>query len=154
MLPIGVNQDYGCSKKTELCKISYVTYNSFAREEFYIFLNNNQEFMKKYYQVKTDMKTYLQNLSKLYFTVCPMGSGFDTIRFWEALMVKTIPIVKKHEFYDTVRHYYPSIPFIEVYDWSDLPELVDSLSVENYEKLIGGFDNECLKESYWLKLLQ
>ena len=154
LLPIGVNQDFITSKKKELCKISYVTYNSFAREEFYIFLNNNQEFTKKYYQVKTDMKTYLQNLSELYFTVCPMGSGFDTIRFWESLMVKTIPIVKKHEFYDTIRHYYPNIPFIELDDWCDLPELVEGLTVKKYEELMKGFDNECLKEPYWLKLLQ
>jgi hypothetical protein len=154
LLPIGVNQDFITSKKTELCKISYVSYNSFAREEFYIFLNNNPEFTKKYYQVKTDMKTYLQNLSELYFTVCPMGSGFDTIRFWEALMVKTIPIVKRNEFYDTIRHYYASIPFIEIDNWFDLPDLIDSLSVEKYEKLMKGFDDECLKESYWLKLLK
>lgn len=153
LLPIGVNQDFITSKKSTICKISYVTYNSFAREEFYIFLNNNEEFTKKYYQVKTDMKTYLQNLSELYFTVCPMGSGFDTIRFWEALMVKTIPIVKRNEFYDTVRHYYPNIPFIEVDNWFDLPELVEGLTVEKYEELMKRFDIECLKESYWLKLL-
>ena len=151
LLPIGISVNFTKPiVKSTLCKISYVTYNSFAREEFYIFLNSNHEFMKKYYQVKTDMDTYLQNLSELYFTVCPMGSGFDTIRFWESIMVKTIPIVKKHEFYESLRYYYPTIPFIEVENWSDLPALVDSLNIEKYNELMKGFDDTCLKESYWI----
>ena len=151
LLPIGITLNFTKPIiKSTLCKISYVTYNSFAREEFYIFLNSNQEFMKKYYQIKTDMNSYLQNLSELYFTVCPMGSGFDTIRFWESIMVKTIPIVKKHEFYETLRYYYPTIPFIEVDNWSDLPSLVDSLTIEKYNELMRAFDDTCLQESYWI----
>jgi hypothetical protein len=155
LLPIGVIINFtNPIIKSKLCKISYVNYNSCYREEFYEFLSNNTEFMKEYYTSITDINTYIQNLSELYFTVCPMGNGFDTFRFWEALMVKTIPIVKKHIFYNTLRHYYPKVPFIEIETWDELPSLVESLTIEKYEIMIKDIDIECLKESYWINQIK
>lgn len=151
LLPIGVNDDFTEEVvKQKLFSISFVTYNSFYRQEFYQFLKDNDEFTKKYYTVKTDMPTYFKNLSQLYFTACPMGNGFDTLRFWESLMLKTIPIVRKHTFYEALRDYYPKLPFIEIESWDELPALVESLTFEKYETMIKDFDIECLKESYWI----
>ena len=79
-----------------------------------------------------------------------MGNGFDTLRFWESLMLKTIPIVRKHTFYEALRDYYPKLPFIEIESWDELPALVESLTFEKYETMIKDFDIECLKESYWI----
>ena len=79
-----------------------------------------------------------------------MGNGFDTLRFWESLMLKTIPIVKEHTFYDALKEYYPKLPYIKVSSWDDLPALVESLTIEKYNEMMKDFDIECLKESFWL----
>lgn len=154
LLPIGIYRDYNNKIiKDNLFSISYVTYNSFYREEFYQFLDDNKEFMKKYYTPMTDLDTYFNNLSKVYFTACPMGNGFDTYRFWESLMLKTIPIVKEHTFYDALKYYYPKLPYIKVNSWDDLPALVESLTIEKYNEMMKDFDIEFLKESFWINQL-
>ena len=151
LLPIGVVSDYNESiVKKKLFAISYVSYNSFYREEFYQFLYDYEQFKLDYYTPITDGLTYFKNISELYFTACPMGNGFDTLRFWESLMLKTIPIVKEHTFYDALKEYYPKLPYIKVSSWDDLPALVESLTIEKYNEMMKDFDIECLKESFWL----
>jgi hypothetical protein len=36
---------------------------------------------------------YLRDISKSYFTICPMGNGIDSHRVWESLYLGAIPIV-------------------------------------------------------------
>ena len=152
LLPIGVISDYNSEiVKKYMFNISFVTYNSFYREEFYQFLKDNDDFTKKYYKMKTDMPTYFKQMSEVYFTACPMGNGFDTHRFWEALMLKTVPILKKHTFNEALRDYFPNLPFIEIESWDDLPALVDSLTVEKYNEIMEKADLESLKEDYWIE---
>jgi hypothetical protein len=154
LLPIGVTNDYNeLIIKNTLFAISYVSYNSFYREEFYQFLFDYEKFKLDYYTPITDQTTYIKNLSKLYFTACPMGNGFDTLRFWESLMLRTIPIVKDHTFYAALKDYYPKLPYIKVSSWNELPALVESLTVEKYNEMMKDFDIECLKESFWIQQL-
>jgi hypothetical protein len=40
-------------------------------------------------------KQYLSNIYRHKFCICPRGNGIDTVRMWEALYLRTIPIVKK-----------------------------------------------------------
>ena len=65
-------------------------------------------------------------------------------------MLKTIPIVKEHTFYDALKDYYPKLPYIKVSSWDDLPALVESLTIEKYNEMMKDFDLECLKESFWI----
>ena len=44
-------------------------------------------------------KYYIQQVSNYKFNICPFGNGLDTHRIWESLMVNTIPVVLKHDFY-------------------------------------------------------
>lgn len=151
LLPIGVVSDYNeIIDKKKLFAISYVSYNSFYREEFYQFLYDYEQFKLDYYTPITDRVTYIKNISELYFTACPMGNGFDTLRFWESLMVRTIPIVKEHTFYAALKDYYPKLPYIKVSSWDELPALVETLTIEKYNEMMKDFDIECLKESFWL----
>ena len=155
LLPIGVSSDYNEPIiKNKLFAISYVSYNSFYREEFYQFLFDYEQFKLDYYTPITDQATYIKNLSGMYFTACPMGNGFDTLRFWESLMLRTIPIVKNHTFYDALNDYYPKLPYIKVSSWDELPALVESLTVEKYNEMMKDFDIECLKESFWISQLE
>ena len=145
ILPIGVNQD--CAEtiiKEKLLGISYVSATGGFRREFLQYLNYNTK-IHKWLLPKSDIPNYLENLSKCYFSVCPMGNGFDTLRFWESLMVKAIPIVLAHDFYENLLFQYPSIPMIVLNSWDELETL--DLSIEKYNVLWKDIDI-CL-ESYW-----
>ena len=88
--------------------------------------------------------SYLEDMKKSKFVLCPRGNGIDTHRLWEALYVGSIPIVKYHK---------------NSYDlFSDLPILfVDSWEIINEEFLVDIYRNfinidwtmEKLKISYW-----
>jgi len=82
--------------------------------------------------------------------VCPMGCGFDTLRFWECLVVGCIPIVKDDPFYDVLVREYPGVPMIRVKSWEELPDVVEGLTVELYDDLLKKADLECAWEEYWL----
>ena len=74
-------------------------------DKYYIHIKNEWNFQKVVYvdQIKNNVfKTtndekldtkYLNLLESSQFTLCPSGSGPNSIRFWEALSVGSIPIV-------------------------------------------------------------
>lgn len=68
----------------------------------------------------------VRRLSEYEFCICPEGNGVDTHRLWEALYVKTIPIVLKSEFTDILVH--NKIPVVVLNDWGELDE--DKLKYE------------------------
>ena len=45
----------------------------------------------------------IQRLREYEFCICPEGNGVDTHRLWEAIYVKTIPIVIQSEFTDILK---------------------------------------------------
>ena len=62
----------------------------------------------------------IYRLSEYEFCICPEGNGVDTHRLWEALYVRTIPIVIKSEFTDILLH--NNIPLVVLDDWSQFDE--------------------------------
>jgi hypothetical protein len=70
----------------------------------------------------------IQRLSEHEFCICPEGNGVDTHRLWEALYVKTIPIVIKSDFTDILLE--NSVPIVVLDDWSQLDE--SNLDYSNY----------------------
>ena len=60
-----------------------------------------------------DFDDYLDNLYNHPFIVCPQGNGMDTHRFWEALYMGTIPIVKR----DLNNRFYEELPVCFVDEW-------------------------------------
>ena len=70
----------------------------------------------------------IQRLSEHEFCICPEGNGVDTHRLWEALYVKTIPIVIKSDFTDILLE--NSVPIVVLDDWSQLDEY--NLDYSNY----------------------
>ena len=62
----------------------------------------------------------ISRLSEYEFCICPEGNGVDTHRLWEALYVRTIPIVIKSEFTDILLH--NNIPLVVLDDWSQFDE--------------------------------
>lgn len=62
----------------------------------------------------------IRRLSEYEFCICPEGNGVDTHRLWEALYVKTIPIVIRSDFTDILLS--NNIPLVVLDDWSQLDQ--------------------------------
>ena len=163
ILPLGTNGMYKeLAEKSQPLGISYVkrylnvSHNYVGnqhREDFYSFLEKNPA-MVDYSLPKCGFFEYCYNLSKCYFTTCPMGEGFDTYRFWESLMVGTIPVVKDHPYYDNLLLQYPNIPIIRLKTWDELITVLPTLTPELHEKMLKDSNLECLTEEYWLNKLR
>ena len=87
------------------------------------FVNNSQE-------------DYLRKISKSFFTVSPDGNGKDCHKTWEALYMKSIPIVKR--WYGAERFKKLGIPMLIIDDWSEFKGL--ELNKELYNEVWGDFD--------------
>ena len=72
------------------------------------FVNNSQE-------------DYLRKMSKSLFTVSPDGNGKDCHKTWEALYMKSIPIVKR--WHGAERFKKLGIPMLIIDDWSEFKDL-------------------------------
>jgi hypothetical protein len=61
----------------------------------------------------------LKRVATSCFTICPEGNGIDTHRFWESLLMKSIPIVLRSPF--TERLHALGYPCVLLNTWNDLP---------------------------------
>jgi hypothetical protein len=84
-------------------------------------------------------------LSEYKFCICPEGNGVDTHRLWEALYLKTVPIVIKSEFTNILQK--NNVPLVILNNWDELCE--DNLDYNNYD-----FNNDnFVKISNFYKIL-
>ena len=86
--------------------------------------------------VDSTQKDYLRDIAKSYFTVSPVGNGVDCHKTWEALYMKSIPIVTRWHGAEKFKEM--GIPLIIIDDWSELKDL--DLSSEVYKKTWCDFD--------------
>ena len=154
-MPIGTMGVYKGEpqEKTYMFGISYVSNNGPMRQEFYDYLGTGPDILK-YTIPKCEEQEFYRRLAKLRFSVCPMGCGFDTLRFWECLVAGCIPIVKDDPFYEVLVRHYPGLPMIRVKRWEDLPDVVDGLTEELYEDLMKKADISCAWAEYWLPKIE
>jgi hypothetical protein len=59
----------------------------------------------------------IERLSQYRFCICPEGNGVDTHRLWEALYLKTVPVVIKSEFTNILQK--NNIPLVVLNSWDD-----------------------------------
>ena len=64
---------------------------------------------------------YLKKLAEYKFSLCPEGNGIDTHRFWESLMVETIPVVKENNLNNNFKNL--GVPCLILKDWTELKNL-------------------------------
>ena len=97
-------------------------------------------------------KKYIENLSVYKFNLCPSGAGLDTHRFWESLMVKTIPIVKSNYLIENfVSH---KFPMLVVEDWSELNQFDTKFYNTFYNEKENQFKNAAYKNfDYWKNII-
>ena len=91
----------------------------------------------------TDSKTFLREVSKSKFCICPFGSGYDSHRIWEALYLNTIPVVPQCIGFSKFK----DLPILTVNDWSS----VDVNFLNNAAKRIqlSDYSMESLSIEYW-----
>jgi len=77
---------------------------------------------------------YLEGLARSWFCVSPRGNGIDCMRTWEALYLKTIPVVTR----SLVTEHHADLPLVVLDDWSEFRSI--DFSPELYRRLWGDWD--------------
>ena len=80
-----------------------------------------------------DFEEYLHSLASSYFCIAPRGNGIDTHRVWEALYLRTIPIVTR----SVVSDQHAGVPMIVLDDWAAFRRV--EFSPDLYERIWNGW---------------
>lgn len=83
---------------------------------------------------RLDFEEYLRSLARSYFCIAPRGNGIDTHRVWEALYLRTIPIVTR----SVVTEQHAGLPLIVLDDWADFRTI--DFSPDLYDRTWGEWD--------------
>lgn len=119
--------------------------NKFERISCMIFLLFRGVFKKRNI---FNFEIYLQQLSRSFFCISPIGNGIDCHRFWEALYFGTIPVVKENVFYNNFKE----LPKIVIKKWFYLPFLI--LNKKRYYKLQNKLNINQLKFNFYYNLIK
>ncbi len=134
--------------KLILCGFNPNTNNERKKILEIISKNENINFLRYSNHVK-----YLDTISEHKFNLCPEGNGLDTHRFWETLMMGSIPVVKKNNLVLNFEKF--DIPILILDDWGDLDNLskesLNKFYKNNYMKLK---NNKYIYFDYWKKLIK
>jgi len=92
---------------------------------------------------------YRRILLNYMFVICPEGNGIDTHRMWEALYLRTIPIIKKNMISNFIKK--AQIPVLIINKWSDLYKFDEKKLQKFYFSKKKLFNNRYLFQDYWKK---
>ena len=87
---------------------------------------------------RQDFDQYLHTLASSYFCIAPRGHGIDTHRIWEALYLRTIPIVTR----SVLTEQHPDLPMIVLDDWAEFRRM--EFSPDVYAETFGDWQPEAL----------
>jgi len=88
-------------------------------------------------------ESYLDNLYRHEFVICPEGNGMDTHRTWEALYIGSIPIEKKN----INNQFYTDLPICFVDSWDQVTE--EFLMRWKEDNALRKWNMEKLTFTYW-----
>ena len=135
-------------QSTVLCSFATQT-NKIERQKVYDIAQTLNFCEIKLFKKRDD---YIKHLSSYKFNLCPVGAGLDTHRFWESLLVGTIPIVKKNNLIENFANY--NIPMLILDEWTDLQSFDVQHLNEVYDKQIQLlYDSDTLLFDFWKKLI-
>jgi len=103
------------------------------------------------FRERTNSRDYRRCLQRYAFVASPPGNGVDCHRTWEALYLRTVPVVKRSVLYDA----FPGLPVLPVDDWSEIAGWEPSFLEREYEKRSALIDAiPFLKFDYWADLIR
>jgi hypothetical protein len=91
---------------------------------------------------------YLAQLASAYFCVSPRGNGIDCHRTWEALYLRTIPVVTR----SPLTEHHRDLPLIVLDDWSQFRSIEFSPAL--YERTMGNWTPAALSLDAYLARLE
>lgn len=153
IFPIGVNLaiDMKEQEKQQPLVISYFNpLNSQERSLLDTYLQR-EDSLKQYRLPSLSLEEYIQKVASAYFSVCPQGNGYDSIRFWESLSVGAIPLVLSSPYVETLLEQHPELPFMVLQQWEDLPSFLHSNIQKVYDMYMEMSNLEMVTEEYWQK---
>ncbi len=122
--------------------------NSGERQPAFDYFNRNQ--LAETIEDKLSPWLYLNKLSRYMFVASPPGNGVDCHRTWEALYLRTIPIVKDSPAMRSFTEL--GLPLWIVREWSELDGLAEDDLAQKYDILMKTADWEALNMDHWTAL--
>ena len=95
---------------------------------------------------------YRRILLNYMFVICPEGNGIDTHRLWEALYLKTVPIIEKNKISNFIKK--ANLPVLILDKWSDLSKYDEKKLRNFYASNRKLFNNKYLFQNYWKKKIK
>jgi hypothetical protein len=95
---------------------------------------------------------YRRILVKYMFVVCPEGNGVDTHRLWEALYLRSIPIIQKNQISNFLIK--ANLPIMILNNWTDLSKFKEIDLFRIYRSKKNLFSNKYLFQNYWKKKIK
>ncbi len=91
---------------------------------------------------------YLSSLQNVKFVASPAGNGEDCIRTWEAMYLKTVPILRRSVF----ATYFEGLglPIMIIENWAELTELDHKRLDTIYDTMADKWDAPALWADYWI----
>jgi len=144
MVPIGIangqwehgihnfNNHINIEKKNDVYFNFNVSTNYDKRQNCYEILRTRLNWLEN-----VTPRQNIERLAQYKFCICPEGNGFDTHRLWEALYVRTVPIVLNSEYSQILAKY--NVPMVVLESWNDLN--IENLNYNDYD-----FENIVLKQ--------
>jgi len=110
--------------------------------------NLSKSSLAKRIQVK-NQDEYIDVLKKSYYVASPTGSGLDCHRTWEAIYLKTIPIVIKNP----MNEYFKSIglPILLINSWDEIHNFTGEFLEKEYRKIYQTDSFPQIFMDYWQK---
>lgn len=148
------------AKKTKLLTLNFDTDKNTEREKVLkLFIDSSWCFKQK---ERLPFEIYMKEMASYKFALCPRGWGPDTYRTWEALIVGTIPIVRRGDygFLETSKNrdqmrkssqldeLYQNLPVLIINDWDEITETF--LEQKYCEISSQHYSLERLYSEYWV----
>lgn len=92
---------------------------------------------------------YYNSLENSKYSLCPIGTGLDTHRFYESIYLNTIPIIKRNKLSDL----HEKFPCIIIDSWNEINK---EFLVKNYDDNLNQLinwkkNNDWLNPKFWIK---
>lgn len=107
----------------------------FFNEIVYDYQLNNKAFNAKELEIKAQQ--YNQTLSESVFSLCPEGTGPNTLRLWESMSVGSVPVLFENDWMK---------PEIAGFNWSDLAIFIKNNELEHTADILQQIDKNKLEE--------
>lgn len=137
---------YKNSEKKHLVLLSFNEKTNISRLKVKEALKNNKLITSQMFK---NSDSYKKTLSESMYNLCPPGNGLDTHRFWESLLLNTLPIVVRSSFTSNLEKL--NIPALYLDKWTDLNEYKETELKSLYMEKINKIDLTYYVQFYYWK---